>query len=128
MVSRVCLKPPPALAIIRQALADDARRAAAKRIYKSLDESELKQTNVRKPAKDFAGKGEHIPVKTAAEYRAMAEECFRWAREAKANAVRGPLQRLAQAWLDAASKLDGLPATRTEPTPDESSKTARSAD
>jgi hypothetical protein len=64
-------------------------------------------------------------MKTAAEYRAMAEECFKWAREAKANAVRVSLQQLAQVWLDAASKLDGLPATRTEPKPDEPSKIAR---
>jgi len=45
-------------------------------------------------------------MKTAAEYRAMAEECFRWAREAKAKKVRVSLRKLAQVWLDAASKLD----------------------
>ena len=67
-------------------------------------------------------------MKTAAQYRAMAEECFKWAREAKANAVRVSLQQLAQVWLDAASKLDGLPATRIEPMPDDPSKTAGSAD
>ena len=50
-------------------------------------------------------------MKTAAEYRAMAEECFQWAREAKANEVRVSLLQLAQVWLDAASKLDGLPTT-----------------
>jgi hypothetical protein len=59
-------------------------------------------------------------VKTAAEYRAMAEECFRWAREAKAKEVRVSLRQLAQIWLDAASKLDGLPAT--QPAPEEPSK------
>ena len=53
-------------------------------------------------------------MKTAAEYRAMAEECFQWAREAKAKEVRVSLRQLAQVWLDAASKLDGLPPTRTE--------------
>jgi hypothetical protein len=55
-------------------------------------------------------------MKTATEYRTMAEECFRWAREAKAKAkeVRVSLVQLAQVWLDAASKLDGLPATRTQ--------------
>ena len=42
-------------------------------------------------------------MKTAAEYRTMAEECFKWAREAKAKEV-----------LDAASKLDGLPPTSTQ--------------
>jgi hypothetical protein len=64
-------------------------------------------------------------MKTAAEYRAMAEECFKWARESKANAVRVSLQQLAQVWLDAASKLDGLPATRTALMPAEPSKSAR---
>jgi hypothetical protein len=53
------------------------------------------QTNLGKPAKDFAGKEAHLPMKTAAEYRAMAEECFKWAREAKANAVRVSLEQLA---------------------------------
>ncbi len=57
-------------------------------------------------------------MKTAAEYRAMAEECSKWAREAKANEVRASLLQLARVWLDAASKLDGLPATPTQSTPD----------
>jgi hypothetical protein len=51
-------------------------------------------------------------MKTATEYRAM--ECFKWAREAKAKEVRVSLVQLARVWLDAASKLDGLPATRTQ--------------
>ena len=67
-------------------------------------------------------------MKTAAKYRAMAEECLKWAREAKANAVRVSLEQLAQVWLDAAFKGDGLPPTRTEPVPNEPSKTGRSAD
>jgi hypothetical protein len=53
-------------------------------------------------------------MKTATEYRAMAEECYKWAREAQANEARVSLKQLAQVWLDAASKLDGLPPTRTE--------------
>jgi hypothetical protein len=53
-------------------------------------------------------------MKTAAEYRAMAEECFRWARETQATEVRMSLRQLAQVWLDAASKLDGLPPTRMQ--------------
>jgi hypothetical protein len=57
-------------------------------------------------------------MKTAAEYRAMADECFKWAGEAQAAEVRAELLQLAQVWLDAASKLDGLPPTRTQPTPD----------
>ena len=63
-------------------------------------------------------------MKTAAEYRAMAEECFKWAREAQGKEVRASLKQLAQVWLDAASKLDGLPATRSAITPDDSPKTA----
>ena len=51
-------------------------------------------------------------MKTAAEYRTMAEECFKWAREAKAKKARDSLRELAQAWLDAASKLDDLPETK----------------
>ena len=47
-------------------------------------------------------------VKTAKDYRAMAEECAKWAREARDDDVRAPLLQLAQTWLDAASKLDGL--------------------
>jgi hypothetical protein len=47
-------------------------------------------------------------MKTAAEYRAMAEECFKSVREAKAKEARVSLQQLAQVWLDAASKLDGV--------------------
>jgi hypothetical protein len=50
-------------------------------------------------------------LKTAKEYRAMAEECLKWAREAHNDAVRANLSQLAQIWLDTASKLDGLPAT-----------------
>jgi len=57
-------------------------------------------------------------VKTAAEYRAMAEECFQWAREAKAKEVAVSLRQLAQVWLDAASKIDGLPPTRRRSAPD----------
>jgi hypothetical protein len=51
-------------------------------------------------------------VKTAAEYRAMAEECFTWARETVDEDVRAGYLGLARVWLDAAAKLDGLPATR----------------
>jgi hypothetical protein len=64
----------------------------------------------------------------ADEYRAMADECFKWAREARADEVRVSLLQLAQVWLDAATKLDGLFLTQTKAAPDEQSKTARSAD
>jgi len=57
-------------------------------------------------------------MKTAAEYRAMAEECFRWARQARTSEMRVSLRQLAHIWLDTASNLDGLPPTRTQPPPE----------
>jgi hypothetical protein len=57
-------------------------------------------------------------MKTAAEYRTMAEECFKWAREAKTKENRVELRQLAQIWLDAASKLEDQPATPTQSAPD----------
>ena len=66
-------------------------------------------------------------MKTAAEYRAMAEECFKWAHEKHDIVVRDGYLKLAQVWLDAASQRDGLPAIRIAPAPDESPKTPRSS-
>jgi hypothetical protein len=57
-------------------------------------------------------------MKTAAEYRTMAEECFKWAREAKTKENRVELRQLAQIWLDAASKLEDQPPTPTQSAPD----------
>ncbi len=57
-------------------------------------------------------------MKTAAEYRAMAEECLKWAREAQTNEARASLRQLAQIWLAAAAKLDDLPPTPTQSAPD----------
>jgi hypothetical protein len=59
-----------------------------------------------------------VVMKTASEYRAIAEECFRWAREAnEANReeVRESYIQLAQVWLNAASLIDGAPPTRIAP-------------
>jgi hypothetical protein len=47
----------------------------------------------------------------------MAEECFKWAREAQDDEVRVSLQQLAQVWLDAASKPEGQPPIRTQSAP-----------
>jgi hypothetical protein len=54
-------------------------------------------------------------MKTASEYRATAEECFRWAREANREEVRDSYIQLAQVWLNAASLIDGAPPTRVAP-------------
>ena len=65
-------------------------------------------------------------MKTAAEYRAMADECFKWARETQTDEVRASYRQLARIWLDTASKLDGLPPTQSPPAQDEATKTTRS--
>jgi hypothetical protein len=49
-----------------------------------------------------------VSVKTAAEYRAMAEECIKWAGEAYTDEVRESYLQLAQIWLETASRIDGL--------------------
>jgi len=66
-------------------------------------------------------------MKTAAKYRATAEECFKWAGETHDGAVRKGYLGLAQIWLDAASQLDGLPAVRIPSTLDQTPTTARPA-
>jgi hypothetical protein len=40
-------------------------------------------------------------MKTASEYQATAEECFRWAGEANREEVRDSYIQLAQVWLNA---------------------------
>jgi hypothetical protein len=62
-------------------------------------------------------------MKTASEYRAMAEECFSWAREAHTKEVCESYMQLAQVWLNAASFADGAPPIRTAP-PDMPTKAA----
>ena len=52
-------------------------------------------------------------LKTAKDYRAMAEECANGRDD-----VTAPLLELGQTWLDAASKLDGLPASQIPPPPE----------
>jgi hypothetical protein len=44
---------------------------------------------------------------TAAEYRAMAEECFEWATAALNDELRANYLNIALIWLQAASQLDG---------------------
>ena len=47
-------------------------------------------------------------MKTAAEYRAMADECFKWAREAQTDEVRLCYVNLAKTWLQAASWIESV--------------------
>jgi hypothetical protein len=61
-------------------------------------------------------------MKTAAEYRALAEECFKWAREVADQEVRAGYLALGQVWLDAAVKIDDLPAAPTAFAADERKK------
>ncbi len=65
-------------------------------------------------------------MKTAAHYRAMAEECIKWAGEAYTTEVRESYLQLARIWLDTASRLNGLSVG--EAVPEQPIATARSAD
>jgi hypothetical protein len=81
-------------------------------VHNSFVESGLEQTNLRKSCKPILLRRDHC-------YEGgMAEECFKWAREAHSAEVRVSLLKLAQVWLDLAAKLDGLPPTRTQSAPD----------
>lgn len=51
-------------------------------------------------------------VKTAAEYRVMAEQCFKRARASYTDEARQTYLQLALFWLDVASKLDGPPGSK----------------
>ena len=65
-------------------------------------------------------------MKTAAHYRALAEECIKWAGEAHTAEVRESYLQLARIWLDTASRLNGQSASETAP--EQAAVTARSAD
>ena len=65
-------------------------------------------------------------MKTAAHYRARAEESIKWAGEAYTAEVRESYLQLARIWLDTASRLNGLSAG--EVALEEPTTTARSAD
>jgi hypothetical protein len=53
-----------------------------------------------------------VSMKTAAEYRVMADKCFKWARNTYMDEARETYLQLAQFWLDVASKLDGPPGSK----------------
>jgi hypothetical protein len=48
-----------------------------------------------------------VSMNTAAEYRVMADKCFKRARNTYMDEARETYLQLAQFWLDVASKLDG---------------------
>ncbi len=51
-------------------------------------------------------------VKTAADFRLMAEQCFRWAGNTCIDEARETYLQLAEFWLDLASTLDGPPGSK----------------
>jgi hypothetical protein len=58
------------------------------------------------------GWGRCVSTKTAAEYRVMAEQCFKRARTTETDEARETYLQLAQFWLDLASKLDRPPGSK----------------
>jgi hypothetical protein len=55
------------------------------------------------------GRSGRVSIKTAAEYRVLAEGCFKCAGKSYTDEVREVYLQLARFWLDVASKLDGPP-------------------
>jgi len=55
---------------------------------------------------------------TAADYRKRAEECFAWARKARAESVRQQYTNLGKFWLDCTmrAELRSAAITPSEPT------------
>jgi hypothetical protein len=51
-------------------------------------------------------------MKSAAEYRAYAEQCVEWAKAAHTGEERDALLDMARTWLDAAQAADELRVTR----------------
>jgi hypothetical protein len=47
-------------------------------------------------------------MKSAAEYRAYAEKCVAWAKDAHSEEERAVLLEMARTWLDAAHTADQL--------------------
>jgi hypothetical protein len=58
-------------------------------------------------------------MKSAAEYRAYAEQCIESAKTAHSQEARDALLEMARVWIDAAHQLEGLRATQrtTKPEP-----------
>jgi hypothetical protein len=52
-------------------------------------------------------------MSTPDDYRAMAEECFRWARHAQTEDKRQAYLDVARTWLEAASAQDCGPPAQT---------------
>jgi uncharacterized protein YjhX (UPF0386 family) len=57
-------------------------------------------------------RGGRVSMKTAAEYRVLAEECFKSAGKTNTDEVREVYLQLARFWLDVASKPDGPPGRK----------------
>jgi hypothetical protein len=55
-------------------------------------------------------------METSEDYWRYAEECFKWAREAKTDDERQQYLDLANAWVLAASLQDGKPPIMPRPT------------
>jgi len=53
-----------------------------------------------------------VSMKTAAEYRGMAQQCFKWARMTDTDEGRETYLQLARFWLDLASRLDDSPGSK----------------
>ena len=106
----------------RQHVGLTARRSATKHI-KNFRPSRLRHSAQRNSSRLGIG---GVSMKTAAHYRAMAEECIKWSGEAYTAEVRESYLQLARIWLDTASRLNGLSVG--EAAPEDPITAARAAD
>jgi hypothetical protein len=49
-----------------------------------------------------------VSMIAAAEYREYAHECVRWAAEAESEEMRAAFLAMAQQWMEAALRIDGV--------------------
>jgi hypothetical protein len=94
-----------------------ARRHLARLIFLLLARGHCATVNYRFGKGSF---GYEVPMARwsrsmgrAEHYRALAKQCLQWAHEATSDDIRNSYLDLERQWLEAASKLDGLPPVRS---------------
>jgi hypothetical protein len=84
------------------------RELLAKRIIRLAKGGEVDRDRLRSSALSGFARviKKTLPMSTSDDYRAMAEECFKKAREAQTERDRKDYLELASTWLESASRLE----------------------
>jgi hypothetical protein len=93
------------------------RELLAKRIIRLAKSGEVDRDRLRSSAlSGFARVTKRtLPMSTSDDYHAMADECFKRAKEAQTERDRKDYLELAKTWLESASRLDCNPAFPVPP-------------